>query len=99
MGIELYIYWRVGSVDIDAAARAVASFQHSLRLRHEGLQARLLRRVDDDPGDRATLMETYAMAGGMSLAMQTEITVGGAQAGAAWCQGPRHVEVFEPLLP
>ena len=99
MATELYIYWRVVSVDIDAAARAVASFQHSLRLRHEGLQARLLRRVDDDPGDRATLMETYAMAGGMSPALHTEITVGGAQAGAAWCQGPRHVEVFEPLLP
>ena len=98
---ELFIYWRVAPLDLDAAARAMASFQAALRLRHDGLQARLYLRSDDlgQVGEKATLMETYKVAGGVDEQLQTAIVLGGAQASAAWCQGPRHVEVFQPLPP
>lgn len=96
MSTELFIYWRLAAVDVDDAARAMAAFQEALRLRYGGLQARVMRRIDDQ-GDKATLMETYALAGGVNEQLHTEIVVGGAQAAAAWSQGPRHVEVFEPL--
>ena len=41
-------------------------------------------------------METYALAGGIPQALQTTLVVQGAQAAALWCEGSRHVEVFEP---
>ena len=40
-------------------------------------------------------METYARPGGVGAALQAEITLAGARAGAPWCQGARHVEVFD----
>ena len=96
---ELYIYWHVGADQAATAAAAVAVWQADLCRRHPGLQARLLRRHDgevDFPA-RCTLMETYCRAGGIGPALHTEIVEQGAQAAAPWCQGPRHVEVFEPL--
>ena len=96
---ELYIYWQVGAAQLATAAASVAAWQADLCRRHPGLQARLLRRADSDASaaTRCTLMETYLMAGGIGPALQTEIVVQGAQTAAPWCEGPRHVEVFEPL--
>lgn len=97
-GRELYVYWHLAAADVPVAGRAMAAFQHALRLQHEGLQARLLRRHDEH-GHQATLMETYAMAGGLAEALHTQIVVEGATAAAPWCLGARQVEVFESIEP
>ena len=95
---ELYLYWHVAPADLAAAATALRAFQAGLTARQPGLQCRLLRRSDDrDP--RATLMETYRHPGGVDAGLQAQIVALGAQAVAPWCQGQRHVELFEPLEP
>ena len=96
MSRELFIYWHVAPDRFDAAGAAMAAFQQTLQQQHAGLVPRLYRRSDADSG-RATVMETYAMPGGVSDALQTAIVVQSAQAAAPWCNGVRHVEVFEPL--
>lgn len=96
---ELYVYWHVGADQAATAAAAVAAWQAELCSRHAGLQARLLRRDDGEAAApaRCTLMETYRMPGGIGSALHTEIVVEGTQTAAPWCQGLRHVEVFDPL--
>ena len=98
LGRELYIYWHLAPADLEVAAQAVTTFHNALRLRHGGLQARLLRRVNE-PEHKATLMETYAAPGGIPLWLQAEIVADGANAAAAWCRGLRQMDVFEPLPP
>ena len=95
MSRELFIYWHVAPDRLAQAGEAMAAFQRTLQQQHAGLVARLYRRSDEDRG-RATVMETYAMPGGVTDAVQTSIVVHGAQAAAPWCEGARHVEVFEP---
>lgn len=95
MSRELFIYWRVQARLLPAAVQAMTRFQDDLRGRQPGLQARLLRRVDAND-TQATLMESYAAAGGIDATLHQAIVVQGAQAAAPWCQGARHVEVFEP---
>ena len=101
MNREFYIYWRVAADRTPAAAAAMTAWQAALCERHPGLQARLLLRADGDATDggavQNTLMETYAIGGGIGQALHSEILVQGAQAAAAWCQGLRHVEVFDPV--
>lgn len=96
---ELYLYWHLAADHVPQAVAAMARWQSGLTARHPGLQARLLRRADasDASTAQATLMEIYAAAGGIQPALQAEIEAEGEQAAAAWCQGARHVEVFEPL--
>jgi len=93
MYIELYIYWRVLSVDAQAATQALRIWQQALEARVPGLQARLLKRADSDAGD-ATLMEIYTLVGGVGPALQQEIIDGGNTASSPWRRGPRHVEMF-----
>ena len=95
---ELYLYWHVAPADLAAAAAGMRAFQAGLMAAQPGLQCRLLRRSDDrDP--RATLMETYQRPGGIDAGLQAQIVALGAQAVAPWCDGQRHVELFEPLEP
>ena len=95
MSRELFIYWHVAPGRLAEAGAAMAAFQQALQAQHTGLVTRLYCRSDDDAG-RATLMETYALPGGIPQALQTTLVVQGAQAAAPWCEGSRHVEVFEP---
>lgn len=95
MSRELFIYWHVQADRLQSAVQAMTQFQSALRAQHPDLQARLFRRADEDGGP-AILMETYALPGGIDTTLHTRIVVEGAQAAAAWCQGPRHVEVFVP---
>ena len=91
---SLFIYWKAGREHAAAAAADALAAQRSLAQRHPGLKARLYRRADE-AGATVTLMETYARPGGVGAALQAEITLAGARAGAPWCQGARHVEVFD----
>ncbi|MDO9091535.1 MAG: DUF4936 family protein [Rubrivivax sp.] len=95
MSRELFIYWRVQAQQLQLAVQAMARFQGELCARQPQLQARLFKRVDEDQA-LATLMETYAAPGGIDNSLHQAIVVQGTQAAAPWCQGPRHVEVFEP---
>ena len=95
---ELYVYWHLAAGHVSQAAAAMDHWHAELAARHAGLQVRLLRRADSGGEGAAlsTLMEIYVCAEGIGPALQAEIEAEGAQAAARWCQGVRHVEVFEP---
>jgi hypothetical protein len=94
MSRSLFIYWKTGREQAAAAAAGMAAFQLGLRESHAGLAAKLYRRADET-GESVTLMETYAQPGGLGAALQVEIIAAGSHACAGWCQGERHVEVFD----
>ena len=97
MARELFVYWKVAAGAAAQAAAATADFQQSLRAQHPGLQARLLQRAEGN-GLTATLMETYALPpAGVDRALQTAIEAAAVPALADWCQGRRHVEVFDAV--
>lgn len=95
-GAELYVYWHCAAGRERDAVAAVLACQAAQRVRHPGLQARLLRR-QDPAADRVTLMETYALPGGLDGATRESLLTATAAALAALADGPRHVEVFSPV--
>ena len=96
MSRSLYVYYRIDAASLDEAAAAVREFHARLRETTPGLQASLLRRPGAQDG-QVTLMETYAMPGGIGQPLQAEIDAAAATVLAPWQRGPRHTEVFEPL--
>ena len=95
MARALYVYYRIDAARLVDAAAAVRSFQAALRQTHPHLQAALLRRPGEQDG-QVTLMETYAMPGGIDAALQSTIDSAAATL-VPWQRGGRHTEVFEPL--
>ena len=89
---RLYVYWRVKPAAIGAASAEVARLQGDLRATHTGLRTALFQREGEPP----TLMETYAIDGGVTPELQAAIEAQLAPAVAAWADGERHVEVFTP---
>ena len=88
-----YVYYRVATADVAAAAAAVAAFQRRWQAGGPGRVAELLRRPGETDG-LVTLMEVYACAdAAAAVAVETDA----ARATAAWRRGERHLEVFEPL--
>ena len=95
---ELFIYYRLRSIDVAAARALVIDFQAQLRRHHPQLIARLLRRPDDAVDDRQTWMETYSTdpvrePAGVTAELQAAIEARAAVL-APLLDGPRHVEVF-----
>lgn len=88
---ELYVYYRVAEEALPAALAAVRAFQTELAQEHPALQARLLRRPELREG-QVTLMETYALPGGIPAGLAERIA-----AGTPALPAPRHVEAFETL--
>lgn len=97
MNRELYFYWRVAPTQLARATAVLRAWQATLAQQHPGLQARLLCRSDDG-ATLATVMETYVSSGGIPAALQEAIVEHGAQVATPWCEGPRHLEVFVPVL-
>jgi hypothetical protein len=93
---SIFIYWKTARELAPAALAGMAGFQRELRARQPGLVARLYRRGDES-GATVTLMETYARSGGIDAALQQELVAAGSRAAAGWCQGERHVEIFDEL--
>jgi hypothetical protein len=97
---ELFIYYRSQVGHAAAVEAAVRDMQSALRARHPALEARWLRRIDDD-SKLMTWMETYRAASpalhpqGVHDELQREIETLAAQRVAPWIDGTRHVEVFE----
>ena len=83
-----YVYYRVAATELDAVVEAVLGWQRSLRDRHAGLQAELLRRPELRGGE-VTLME---VCGPLDDALATAIE---AEAGALLHGVQRHVEAFD----
>ena len=97
---ELFIYYRLRSIDAEAARGLVLDYQAQLRSQHPQLIARLLRRPDHDDaaGERQTWMETYSTdpmrePAGVTAELQTEIEAKAAVL-VPLLDGPRHTEVF-----
>lgn len=95
MARALYVYYRIDAASLADAVSTVQAVQARLRDALPDLQAALLRRPGEQDG-QVTLMETYAMPGGIDAALQTRIDEA-ATALAPWQRGARHTEVFEPL--
>ena len=95
MARSLYVYYRIDAAKVAEAAAAVRGFQGRLRESHPALQAALLRRPGEQDG-QVTLMETYALPGGIDDGLQARIDEAAACL-SPWQRGARHTEVFEPL--
>ena len=95
MARSLYVYYRIDAASLGDVAAAVRGLQADLREANPALQAALLRRPGDQDG-LVTVMETYAMPGGISVALQADID-DAAGCLVPWLRGARHTEVFEPL--
>lgn len=92
---QLYIYYRVRAGDAASAIADVRAMQRGLQATLPGLVCTLSQRADNKRA-RRTLMETYALAGGVSVAHQHAIDDAARAQLSAWIVGERHVEVFEP---
>jgi Domain of unknown function (DUF4936) len=91
---RLFIYFRVARGSVADVVAVVRELQAVWPATMPGLRCELMQRVDDS-GD-ATLMETYACAGGVSAEWQECIELEAAKQLQRWLVGERHVEVFEP---
>jgi hypothetical protein len=94
---ELYVYYRVRGADSAAAEAEVLALQAELRAATPGLQARLLKRPDEQDG-RQTWMEIYSMESavnidGVSARLEASIEARAAER-LTHVDGIRHVEVF-----
>ena len=94
---ELFIYYRLRSIDAAAAREVVSVYQARLRQAYPALSTRLLRRPEETDGEQ-TWMETYSTdpmqePAGVSADMQSAIESQGL-ALAPWLRGTRHTEVF-----
>ena len=90
---ELFVYYRVRSVDASVALAMVQKFQARLREQHPHLIARLLFRPEETDGAQ-TWMETYATDGaGIGTELQSAIEAQ-ARVLLPLLAGPRHTEVF-----
>ncbi len=95
---ELYVYWKVPMAQLPQALVAGRQLQALLRSQIDGLHARLLQRADGEGEGDATVLEIYALQGGLH-ARHREIIEKSAQFayGAAGClPAKRHVEIFQP---
>ena len=90
---ELFVYYKVASINAADARAAFAQMQSQLQRAHPQLCVRLLRRPEEVNGVQ-TWMETYSVAAvGVDAELQSAIDSAGA-AMQPWITGPRHTEVF-----
>lgn len=91
---ELYFYWRARPDAVAPALAAARALQQRMRECDPDLDARLLRRAE---GDESTVMEIYAAPHGIDAERRRRLQEEGDAALAPWLDGPRHLEVFEPV--
>jgi hypothetical protein len=91
---SLFVYWKIDAGAAGPALERAREAQATLRARWPALDARLWLR--DGAAAQATVMETYAAAGGIDAAAQAQIEAVLQHALAGLPAGERHVEVFRP---
>jgi len=96
---ELFVYYKAEVAQEAAVASAASGMQSALRLDHEFLRARLLRRPMADASHQHTWMEIYSIDAAHQHDGIDEACVAlierYAQAWSELRSGPRHLEVFE----
>lgn len=96
---SLYVYYRVPTGQEEAARAAIETMQAMLRDVQAGLLTRLMCRADTPAeADEATWMEVYEHPDGVSQACEAQLTLL-SQTLPAGLTGPRHTEIFCPLVP
>ena len=97
---SLYVYYRVPPGQETAAQTAIETMQATLRDCQPGLLTRLMCRADEaGKAQDATWMEVYEHPeGGISQACEMHLE-SLAQALPPGLIGPRHIEIFCPLVP
>lgn len=97
---ELFIYYRLRSIDAEAGRSLVLEFQAQLRTQYPQLNARLLHRPNASSGadEPPTWMEIYSTdpmrePAGVTAELQSVIEARAAVLGPL-LDGPRHTEVF-----
>ena len=96
---QLFIYWHVAEPvaadELDAAIRAVKTWQLNCVQSAPQLSAQLFVRIDAVVA-RATVMETYAVDSttGIDAALEQHLTIAGDAATQPWRLGARKVEAF-----
>ena len=98
---QLFIYWRVAAVDLQAALGALRVWQSDLIGRQPQLRCGLYQRRGTDDAE-ATVMESYALESalphpGIDEALCRYIDQAGHALLRRWLRGARHVEVFDAL--
>jgi hypothetical protein len=91
---ELYVYYRIGQLDVPAARQQVEAAFDALKRGQAGLHARLLCRAQPGEGQE-TWMEVYTHPQGITPGLQAVIESATRELPAARV-GNRHIEVFEP---
>lgn len=94
-GRTLFVYWKIAGAALPPALARVRAAQAALCCRHPGLQTGLWCRDGTDAA-QATVMETYALPGGLHAAAEAEIEASMSLALVGLEAGPRHVESFRP---
>lgn len=104
---RLYVYYRVSREGVAGAVAAVQAMQARLCARRPGLQAQVLRRVEDEAyapasggdGSTVTLMEVYSAPLGVDAACLAEIEAEAALLPFTKPDSARHLELFESSEP
>lgn len=92
---RLYVYWRTTAERLPSARLALLAWHRELGTGGAaGLEPTLW--VRREPG-RVTVMEVYACADGIDAALERRLVEDGDAVTRPHRDGPRHVEVFEPL--
>lgn len=92
----LFIYWKVRPDRLAGALAAARALQAELTQSAPALVAKMFQRADA-VGDAATVMETYALPGGLDAALLLTIIDRSQAALAPWSIAGRHVEQFDLL--
>ena len=95
----LFVYWKVPHALADAVVASAAAWQQRLRHEHPLLTATFYRRADPaaQSADQLTLMEVFALPGGVPPSLDAVLLQAGDQALRAFGGPQRHVEVFEAV--
>lgn len=94
-GRQLFLYWRVAALELEAAISALRIWQLECLQSRPGLQAQVFVRIESD-ALRATVMETYAfdIDAGLDAPLEQHLIHHGNIATQRWRDGPRKVEAF-----
>lgn len=98
MASELYVYYKLETSETAAVLAAFERLRAALRLQLPGLQSRLLKRPAQAQAQQ-TWMEIHAWPHGVEPPPGWQALIEDlAQAMSLLLAGPRHCELFDPLL-
>ena len=95
--VSLFIYFRARSRDDGSVLLCMA--RHARALETCGIEMRFWRRADGDSLDHTTWMESCTASSLALESVQSAVAESARSCGLeALAQGPRHIEVFKPVV-